>query len=89
MSESLGMIETIGFIGAIEASDAMVKAANVALIKREYTLGGYVAVVVRGDVGAVQASVDAGVEAASRVGELVSSHVIPQPYGDVDLIIGS
>ncbi len=87
MREALGMVETLGFIGAVEASDAMVKAANVSLIKREYTLGGYVAVLVRGEVGAVKAAVDAGSAAAGRVGELVTVHVIPRPYDDVDLII--
>ncbi len=87
MREALGMVETLGFIGAVEASDAMVKAANVSLIKREYTLGGYVAVLVRGEVGAVKAAVDAGSAAAGRVGELVSVHVIPSPYDDVDLIV--
>ncbi len=87
MREALGMVETVGFIGAVEASDAMVKAANVSLIKREYTFGGYVAVFVRGEVGAVKAAVDAGSAAAGRVGELVGAHVIPRPYDDVDLIV--
>ena len=87
MGDSLGLIETVGFIGAVEASDAMLKTANVALIRREYTTGGWVTVLVRGDVAAVKASVDAGSVAAERVGELVSAHVIPSPYDDIDLIV--
>jgi ethanolamine utilization protein EutM len=82
--EALGMIETIGLIGSIEAADAMVKAARVVLTGREYVGSGYVTAIVRGDVGAVKAAVDAGALAASRVGELVSVHVIPQPYPGVD-----
>ena len=82
--EALGMIETKGLIGSIEAADAMVKAARVVLTGREYVGSGYVTVIVRGDVGAVKAAVDAGARAARRVGELVSVHVIPQPYPDVD-----
>ena len=88
MREALGLIETIGFIGAIEASDAMLKAANVSLRGKEYTLGGWVAVWVRGEVGAVQAATDAGAVAARRVGELVRVHVIPLPYKDVEKIVG-
>ena len=84
MREAVGLIETIGFIGAVEASDAMVKAANVVLSGKEYTAAGYVAVWVRGDVGAVQAATEAGAAAARRVGELLSVHVIPMPYADVD-----
>ncbi|MFP3853220.1 MAG: BMC domain-containing protein [Anaerolineales bacterium] len=84
---ALGMVETRGLIGSIEAADAMVKAANVALIGSEYTGGGYVTVMVRGDVGAVKAATDAGTAAAKRVGELVSSHVIPRPHEDVELIL--
>jgi ethanolamine utilization protein EutM len=84
---ALGMVETRGLIGSIEAADAMVKAANVALIGSEYTGGGYVTVMVRGDVGAVKAATDAGTAAAKRVGELVSSHVIPRPHEDVEMIL--
>ena len=82
--EALGMIETKGFVGAVEAADAMVKAANVVLVGREYIGAGYVTVLVRGDVGAVKAATDAGAAAARRVGELVSVHVIPRPHGSVD-----
>jgi ethanolamine utilization protein EutM len=81
------MVETRGLIGSIEAADAMVKAANVALIGSEYTGGGYVTVLVRGDVGAVKAATDAGAAAAKRVGELVSAHVIPRPHEDVEMIL--
>lgn len=84
---ALGMIETKGLVGAIEAADAMVKAANVVLIGSEYVGGGYVTVMVRGDVGAVKAATDAGAAAAKRVGELVSVHVIPRPHADVELIL--
>ncbi len=84
---ALGMIETRGLVGAIEAADAMVKAANVVLIGSEYVGGGYVTVMVRGDVGAVKAATDAGAAAAKRVGELVSVHVIPRPHADVELIL--
>ncbi len=77
-SDALGMVETKGFIGSVEAADAMVKAANVNLVGTEYIGAGYVTVMVRGDVGAVKASTDAGAAAARRVGELVSVHVIPQ-----------
>ena len=82
--EALGMIETKGFVGAVEAADAMTKAANVVLVGREYIGGGYVTVFVRGDVGAVKAATDAGAAAARRVGELVSVHVIPRPHSAVD-----
>lgn len=85
--EALGMIETKGLIGAIEAADAMVKAANVKLIGKETIGGGYVTVMVRGDVGAVKASADAGAAAAQRVGELISVHVIPRPHSDVEMIL--
>lgn len=85
--EALGMIETKGFIGAVEASDAMVKAANVVLIGREYIGAGYVTVFVRGDVGAVKAATDAGAAAARRVGELVSVHVIPRPHSEVERVL--
>jgi ethanolamine utilization protein EutM len=84
---ALGMIETRGLIGSIEAADAMVKAANVKLIGSEYVGGGYVTVMVRGDVGAVKAATDAGAAAAKRVGELVSVHVIPRPHSDVETIL--
>jgi ethanolamine utilization protein EutM len=84
---ALGMIETRGLIGAIEAADAMVKAANVTLIGSEYVGGGFVTVMVRGDVGAVKAATDAGAAAAKRVGELVSVHVIPRPHMDVEMIL--
>jgi ethanolamine utilization protein EutM len=87
VGEALGLIETIGFIGAVEASDAMLKAAKVSLEGKEYTAAGYVAVWVRGDVGAVRAATAAGSTAARRVGELLSVHVIPLPYGDVERII--
>ena len=85
--EALGMIETRGLVGAIEASDAMVKAANVILVGKEYIGSGYVTVMVRGDVGAVKAAVDAGAAAARRVGELVSVHVIPRPFDQVESIL--
>jgi microcompartment protein CcmL/EutN len=78
--EALGMIETKGFVGLVEASDAMCKAANVELIKRIEIGGGYVTTLVRGDVGSVKAAVEAGAAGAGRGGELVSSHVIPAPH---------
>ena len=84
---ALGMVETKGLIGAIEAADAMVKAANVVLIGSEYIGGGFVTVMVRGDVGAVKAATDAGAAAARRVGELASVHVIPRPAADVEMIL--
>jgi microcompartment protein CcmL/EutN len=83
-NEALGLIETRGLVGAIEAADTMVKAANVTLIGKEQVGGGFVAVMVRGDVGAVQAATEAGAEAAKAVGELVSVHVIPRPHSDVE-----
>ncbi|MGT2910843.1 BMC domain-containing protein [Streptococcus cameli] len=86
-SEALGMIETKGLIGAIEAADAMVKAANVVLVGKELVGGGLVTVLVRGDVGAVKASTDAGAAAAQRVGELISVHVIPRPHLEVETIL--
>jgi ethanolamine utilization protein EutM len=85
--DALGMVETKGLVGAIEAADAMVKAAKVTLIGKEQIGGGYVTVMVRGDVGAVKAATDAGAAAAQRVGELVSVHVIPRPHSDVELIL--
>jgi ethanolamine utilization protein EutM len=87
--EALGMVETRGLIGSIEAADAMVKAANVILIGKEYIGAGYVTVFVRGDVGAVKAATDAGAAAARRVGELVSVHVIPRPHTDVEGVLPS
>lgn len=78
-SDALGMVETRGLVGSIEAADAMVKAANVELIGKEQIGGGLVTVMVRGDVGAVKAATDAGAQAAQRVGELISVHVIPRP----------
>ena len=85
--EALGMVETKGLVGSIEAADAMVKAANVTLIGEEKIGSGLVTVMVRGDVGAVKASVDAGAAAAARVGELFAVHVIPRPHDDVELIL--
>jgi microcompartment protein CcmL/EutN len=85
--EALGMVETKGFVGAVEAADAMVKAANVQLVGKEYIGAGYVTVFVRGDVGAVKAATDAGAAAARRVGELISVHVIPRPHLEVERII--
>lgn len=84
---ALGMIETRGLIAAIEAADAMDKAANVELVGKEKIGSGLVTVMVRGDVGAVKAAVEAGSEAASKVGEIVSVHVIPRPHGDVEKIL--
>ena len=85
--EALGMIETKGLTGAIEAADAMVKAANVVLEGKEYIGAGFVLVTVRGDVGAVKAATDAGAAAARRVGELVSVHVIPRPHEEAEKVI--
>lgn len=87
MREALGMIETRGLIGAIEAADAMVKAANVTLVGKELVGGGLVSVMVRGDVGAVKAATEAGAEAAGRVGQLISVHVIPRPNTEVEGIL--
>ena len=86
-ADALGMVETKGLIGSVEAADAMVKAANVILIGKEYIGAGYVTVMVRGDVGAVKAATDAGAAAARRVGELVSVHVIPRPHVEVERIL--
>ena len=83
-AEALGLVETKGLIGSVEAADAMVKAANVVLIGKEYIGAGYVTVLVRGDVGAVKAATDAGAAAARRVGELVSVHVIPRPHANLE-----
>ena len=85
--QALGMIETKGLVGSVEAADAMVKAANVRLIGKVQVGGGLVTVMVRGDVGAVKAAVYAGAAAASRVGELISTHVIPRPHEDVEKIL--
>lgn len=82
--EALGMVETKGLIGAVEAADAMVKAAGVKLVGKDQIGAGLVTVMVRGDVGAVKAAVEAGSAAAKRVGELISTHVIPRPHGDVE-----
>ena len=85
--DALGLVETRGLVGSIEAADAMVKAANVQLIGYEQVGGGYVTVMVRGDVGAVKAATDVGAEAAARVGEVVSVHVIPRPHAEVETIL--
>ena len=85
--QALGMVETKGLVGAVEAADAMVKAANVVLVGKEKIGSGLVTGMGRGDVGAVKASVDAGAAAAKRVGELVSVHVIPRPHEDVEGIL--
>ena len=85
--EALGLIETKGLIGAIEAADAMVKAANVVLTGKEYIGSGFVTVMVRGDVGAVKAATDAGAAAARRLGELISVHVIPRPHGEAEKLL--
>ena len=87
MGDALGLIETRGLIGAIEAADAMVKTANVQLIAKEYIGAGYVTVMARGDVGAIKAATDAGAAAARRVGELISVHVIPRPHVEVERIL--
>ena len=84
---ALGMIETKGLVGSIEAADAMVKAAKVELVGYEKIGGGYVTAIVRGDVAAVRAAVDAGTRAAERVGEIVSTHVIPRPHEHVDNVL--
>jgi ethanolamine utilization protein EutM len=87
MADALGMIETKGFVGMVEASDAMVKAAKVELVGYEKIGGGYVTTIVRGDVAAVKAAVEAGARGAERVGELVSTHVIPRPHNNIDLVL--
>lgn len=83
MSDAIGMIETKGYVGAVEASDAMVKAANVSLVKTIPIGGGLITVLAKGDVGSVKAAVDAGTKAASKVGELISSHVIARPHEEL------
>ncbi|MEZ5285483.1 MAG: BMC domain-containing protein [Vicinamibacterales bacterium] len=85
--DALGMVETRGFIGSVEAADAMVKTANVVLVGSECIGAGFVTVLVRGDVGAVKAATDAGAAAARRVGELISVHVIPRPHAEVERIL--
>ena len=87
MAEALGMIETRGFAAAVEGADAMVKAAKVELVSYEKTGGGYVTIVVRGDVAAVKAAVDAGVRSAEKVGEVISTHVIARPHLNIDLVL--
>lgn len=87
MSNALGMIETKGLVGAIEAADAMMKAANVSLVGKVNVGSGLVTVMVRGDVGAVKAATEAGADAAQRVGEFLSVHVIPRPHSDIEKIL--
>ena len=87
MADALGMIETKGFVGMVEAADAMVKAAKVELVGYEKIGGGYVTAIVRGDVAAVKAATEAGQRAAERVGELVSVHVIPRPHVNLDAVL--
>lgn len=87
MPEALGMIETKGFAAMVEASDAMVKAARVELVGYEKTGGGFVTAVVRGDVAAVKAAVEAGQRSAEKVGEIVAVHVIPRPHTNVDIVL--
>jgi len=86
--DALGMVETRGFIGSVEAADAMVKAANVTLVRQVQIGGGFVTVIVKGDVGSVKAAVEAGAEAAKRVGELICSHIIARPHGELVKSIG-
>ena len=88
MNDSIGMVETRGFVGSVEASDAMVKAANVTLVRQVQIGGGFVTVIVKGDVGSVKAAVEAGAEAAKRVGELICSHIIARPHGELVKSIG-
>ena len=88
MSESIGMIETKGYAGSVEASDAMVKAASVTLVKQIQIGGGFVTVLVKGDIGSVKAAIEAGAEAAKRVGELVCSHVIARPHPELLRTVG-
>jgi len=88
MNKSIGMVETKGYVGSVEASDAMVKAANVSLVRQIQIGGGMVTVIVKGDVGSVRAAVDAGAEAAKRVGELVCSHIIARPHLELVRTLG-
>jgi len=83
MNESIGLVETKGYVGSVDASDAMVKAASVSLVKQVQIGGAYVTVLVKGDVGSVKAAVEAGAEAAAKVGDLVGSHVIARPHPDL------
>jgi len=87
MADALGLIETKGFVGMVEAADAAVKAAKVELVGYEKIGGGYVTMIVRGDVAAVKAAIEAGARGAERVGELVSTHVIPRPHANIDLVL--
>lgn len=87
MADALGMIETKGFVGMVEAADAAVKAAKVELVGFEKIGGGYVTMIVRGDVAAVKAAIEAGARGAERVGELVSTHVIPRPHDNIDAVL--
>jgi microcompartment protein CcmL/EutN len=87
MAEALGMIETRGFAAMVEAADAMVKAAKVELVSYEKTGGGYVTAVVRGDVAAVKAAVEAGIRGAEKIGEVVTTHVIARPHVSIDLVL--
>ena len=88
MNDSIGMVETRGYVGSVEASDAMVKAANVALVRQIQIGGGFVTVIIKGDVGSVKAAVEAGSEAAKRVGELICSHIIARPHGELVRSLG-
>ncbi len=88
MNESIGMVETRGYVGSVEASDAMVKAANVTLVRQIQIGGGFVTVIVKGDVGSVKAAVEAGAEAAKRVGELICSHLIARPHVELVKTLG-
>ncbi len=88
MNESIGMVETKGYVGSVEASDAMVKAANVSLVRQIQIGGGMVTVIVKGDVGSVRAAVDAGAEAAKRVGELICSHIMARPHAELVRTLG-
>lgn len=88
MSTALGMIETKGYVGSVEATDAMAKAANVQIVKQIQTGGGFLTVIVKGDVGSVKSAVSAGADAAGRVGELVGSHVIARPHNDLLVQLG-
>jgi len=85
--QALGMVETKGMVGAVEAADAMIKAANVSLIGKEMVGGDLTTVIVRGDVGAVKAATEAGAAAAKRVGELISVHIIPRPHDEIEVIL--
>ncbi|MCF8063417.1 MAG: BMC domain-containing protein [Deltaproteobacteria bacterium] len=87
MQQALGMIETRGLVAAIEAADAMVKAAKVKLLGLEWAKAGLITVMVSGDVGAVKAATDAGASACAKVGRMISAHVIPRPHGDIDMVI--